>query len=272
MKRLILNLLFVFILSAALPAQVKPPVQNDLITGLFSRLTKSTSDKERLAINDSINEFAHEYAASDSVFGFTYNARYLGQITSPDSIVKIITWNLLLESGKNKYFCYLVKKVGNGLKKIYELTGEHKEKPVLTDTIYNFSDWYGALYYDIRPFSDGQNVSWMILGLDYGNSDISRKIIDVINFKGDKPPTFGKKIFQTTNWLKYRQVFEYASMGSMTLRFTSDTTIVFDHLVPIGGSPESGNLLMGPDFSYDAFILSNGKWIFRLNIDARNKE
>lgn len=270
MRIFILYLLFTVVFTGSLQAQ-EYPVQNDAISALFARLTESSNDDERLQINDSIKAFAREYSACDSVFSFTYDARYLGQITSPDSLIKLITWNLLLESGKNKYFCYIVKKGNGSGNNIYELAGEYSSNPILTDTTYTISDWYGALYYDIRPFSDGQKTCWIILGLNYGNSDVSRKIIDVIEFTGGNP-VFGRKIFQTTTGVKYREVFEYASLGSMSLRFASDSTIVFDHLVPITESAENGKKYLGPDFSYDAYVIEDGKWIFKLNIDARNKE
>jgi hypothetical protein len=269
MKNFTSYLLLTFLFAGVLCAQEKYPVQNDVITGLFSRLTESTNDPERQQINDSIKQFAREYAASETVFSFNYDARYLGQVTSPDSLVKIITWNLLLESGKNEFFCFLVKKETNTGNSISELTGEFSDKPLLSDTTYTISDWYGALYYDIHPLPDGKKNCWVVLGLDYGSSDISRKIVDVISFEGQKP-VFGKKLFRDPEGLKYRHVFEYSSLGSMTLRFASDSTIVFDHLVPI--FQDRGKTYLGPDFSYDSYTFSDGKWIFKLNVDARNKE
>lgn len=271
MKTFTLFFFFVVFLSGFARAQEKYPVSNDSLTAIFSKLAESSSDDEREKVNLKLKKFALEYASSDSVFKFTYDARYLGQITSPDSLVKMITWNLLLESGKNRFFCYLIKKGKESKNNVYELNGEFSDNPVVSDTTYDASNWYGALYYDIRPCPDGKNTSWVVLGLSYGNSDISRKIIDVISFE-NQGPVFGRKIFRHSEIMKYRQVFEYSSLGSMTLRFSSDSTIVFDHLVPVSGSQETGKLYYGSDFSYDSYVFSEGKWIFRLNVDARNKE
>ncbi len=42
--------------------------------------------------------------------------------------------------------------------------------PVRTDTTYNESDWYGALYYDLRPYIIDKQRCWVLLGIDYGNA------------------------------------------------------------------------------------------------------
>jgi hypothetical protein len=111
-----------------------------------------------------------------------------------------------------------------------------------------------------------------VLGLDYGNLMVSRKIIDVIRFDQDNAIGFGKKWFETAEGLKFRVVFEYSSTASMTLRFVSGTTIVFDHLVPFSPAYNGNREYYGPDYSYDSYSYADGKWRFSLNVDARNTE
>ncbi len=64
--------------------------------------------------------------------------------------------------------------------KIYRLSTGYNEDPVRTDTTYKVSDWYGALYYDLRPYIIDNTGCWVLLGIDYGNAVISRKIIEVL--------------------------------------------------------------------------------------------
>lgn len=241
---------------------------------LFGRLVNNNDDTTRLRINDSIRIIVDSYVRSDSIFNHNFTSlRYLGQITSPDSLLKIVTWNLVLINSPGKYFCYFIKRGEPGKSnRVYSLTTDYRGGLIMTDTTYTISDWYGALYYDLKPYIIAGKRCWVLLGIDFSDPVISRKIIDVLSFASDDSILFGKKWFESGDQLRYRQVFEYASNGMMTLRFTSDKSIVFDHLVPIFQSQKTDRQLYGSDFSFDAYNFENGIWRFSLNVDARNKE
>ena len=53
--------------------------------------------------------------------------------------------------------------------KYLPLSTEYKDDPVKTDTTYTESDWYGALYYELRYYEADGNPAWVMLGIDYGN-------------------------------------------------------------------------------------------------------
>jgi hypothetical protein len=273
-KKMIIIITAVLLFAGPARGQALADSTPKVLKNLFGRLLTDFDDNDRLRINDSINYIIGHYAASDSVFTYRFTGlRYLGQITSPDSLIKMISWNLVLEKEPGKYFCYLIRK---GLKgtgnKIYFLTGAYDDKPILTDTTYTMSDWYGALYYDIRPVKTGTDECWMLLGISFGNQFVTRKLIDVLSFSPDDRIVLGRKWFNTGSLIKYRDVFEYSSSGTMSLRFVSDSSIVFDHLVPVSASSENGRLDYGPGFSYDAYNFRNGMWNLSVNIDARNRE
>lgn len=241
---------------------------------LFGRLENNFDDMARLRINDSIRVIVDSYVRSDTIFKHRFvNLKYLGQITSSDSLIKIVSWNLVLVNGPGRYFSYFVRKgepeKGN---RVYCLIADYREEQIITDTTYSISDWYGALYYDLKPCLIDNNHFWILLGIDYGNPDISRKIIDVLSFTPDSSILFGKKWFESGDRFKFREVFEYASNGIMTLRFSSDKSIVFDHLVPFNPSQKDDHQYYGPDYSYDAYNFENGNWRLSINVDARNKE
>jgi hypothetical protein len=232
------------------------------------------NDSERIQINDSIRLILDSYVKSDSVFTHRFtNLRYLGQIVSPDSSLKIITWNLVLENEPGKYFCYFIRKQ-DAVKenKIYRLSVTYNEKPIDSDTTYTESDWYGALYYDLRPFIIDNIRCWILLGIDYGNSEISRKIIEVLSFTPDNSIVFGRKWFASGEEKTYRAVFEYASNAMMSLRFRSESSIIFDHLVSFSSTHKDDRQYYGPDYSFDAYNFENGLWKLVLNVDARNKQ
>ncbi|MEI8225139.1 MAG: hypothetical protein WCG82_04360 [Bacteroidota bacterium] len=271
-------LLYFFIIVAISTSTLKgqAPVNDtpQVLEKLYDRLLSNYIDIDRLRINDSIRFIIDSYVKSDTVFNHRFkNLRYLGQITSPDSLLKIVTWNLVLGSGQSRYFCYFIRKTEPGKEnRIYRLTATYREEPVKTDTIYTEPDWYGALYYDIKPYIINDKKCWILLGIDYGNPSISRKIIEVLSFTPDASIIFGKKWFASGEKIKFREVFEYVSTGMMSLRFISDISIVFDHLVPLSPALKDDLQYYGSDYSYDAYIFENGLWRLKINVDARNKE
>jgi hypothetical protein len=275
LRRTIIYIILIFLLSVnTVKGQSDYPDITSNLGNLFSRLVSNYDDIVRLRINDSIRLLIDDYITSDSVFNHRFrNLRYLGQITSPDSLLKIVTWNLVLGDNPGKYFCYFIRKQEYGKpNKIYRLTATYNESSLKTDTTYNESAWYGALYYDIKPYIIGEKKCWILLGIDYGNPYVSRKIIDVISFTPEGPILFGKKWFASEEKTKFRDVFEYASNGMMSLRFRSDSSIVFDHLVPFSPVQKGDHQYYGPDYSFDAYNFENGLWRLKINVDARNNE
>ncbi len=275
MKRYFIILaLFVIVPSRSLFCQTNAGRVASVLEGMFRRVRENPTSAEKLATNDSIRNIVENYAASDTIFKHRFaSLRFLGQITSPDSLVKIITWNLILDDGGNRYFCYFIRKSPQGVKnQLFTLSGIYNETPERTDTIYTSSNWYGALYYDLRPFETNGVKSYVLLGIDYGNSFITRKIIDVLSFGPENRLIFGKKCFSDGKEIQWRVVFEYTSKAVMSLRFEKDNLIVFDHLSPASPDLKDNRQFYGPDFSFDSYSLEGGIWKLKPDIDIRNKK
>jgi hypothetical protein len=257
-----------------LSGQNNKPVNSSDLERLFGRLAENLNSQEKLAINDSIRLIIDSYASSDTVFKHRFtNLRYLGQITSTDSLIKIITWNLILEDGENRYFCYLIRRSGKTRPgKVYKFSGLYRETQISSDTIYSLSNWYGALYYDVRPFKLNDQVYYILLGIDFGNSFITRKIIDVLSFNQNNEIVFGMNCFTDGKEIKPRVVFEFTSTAVMSLRFNTYNSIVFDHLSPVSPEYKDNHQFYGPDFSYDSYNFENGLWRLKRDIDIRIKE
>lgn len=270
-----LYLLLIFLLSFQLMKgqQVSSPVSSHL-DKLFGRLLKVTDDSVRLQVNDSIKAIVESYAESDTIFSHRFtNLRFLGQITSPDSLIKIVTWNLFLRNQPGMYYCYIIRNLpGLKTRKIYKLYAEYDSSAINKDSTYTSDNWYGALYYDIRPQVINGLKSWALLGIDYGNPEITRKIIEILTFRNDDSLLFGLKSFLSGDKVRFREVFEYSLTATMTLRFGGDDSIVFDHLVPFSPDNENDRRFYGPQYTNDAYYLENGFWKLHLNIDARNRE
>ena len=240
----------------------------------FNRLRERISSQRKLEINDSIVNSIETYIKSENIFRHSFKTlKYLGQITSPDSLVKIITWNLILDEGTNYYNCYLVHRDNkSGTCSVIKLEATHKDTPIRTDTTYSVSDWYGALYYDIRPFQFNGNTRYAVLGIDYGNSLTTRKLIEVISFTSSGSMLFGLPCFKSGSGLSGRIIFEYAASAVMSLKFESDQQIVFDHLSPFTPEMKGNYQFYGPDFSFDSYDFEKGYWVLKSDIDIRNKD
>jgi len=273
MKRI---LIIIFLISTQLfsVSEVKASGSDTsvILEKLFSRLIASRDDADKLRINDSIKLIIDGYSESDTAFTHKFeNLKFLGQITSRNSRLKIITWNLILKDSQSRYYCYFINNTGKK-NRVYRLEGKYSEAPVKSDVTYTEKDWYGALYYDLRPFGKGNDNYWVLLGIDFGNPSITRKIIDVVSFTTEGGIIFGRRVFGTGNPAKYREILEYSSEAVVSLKFVSDKSIVFDHLVPVSPALKGNREYYGPDFSYDAYNLEKGIWMFKSNVDIRNRK
>jgi hypothetical protein len=250
--------------ASSLPAQLEK---------LFGRLRENIPAEDKLKANDSILSLVSVYASTDTVFKHRFSKlRFLGQITSPDSLVKLITWNLILDDGENSYYLYVIRRNGKtGGGAVTALKAVYRDIPPDADSAYSKDNWYGSLYYEIRPFKAFETTRYLVLGIDYGSSFITRKVIDVLSFDQAGIPVFGNKCFSDGKVLKSRVVFQYSSSAVMSLKFDNDRMIVFDHLSPVSAQYTGNYQFYGPDFSFDSFTLDNGIWRYKGDIDIKNK-
>ncbi|MFH0842738.1 MAG: hypothetical protein V1903_08970 [Bacteroidota bacterium] len=275
MKRNAFLMNFLVLLAAfSLAAKGQQPTTEDVLNNLFTRILGTRDDDERMRLNDSLVLVIDKYAGSGDILTHRFeNLRYLGQILSPDSRIKILTWNLILTDGTNKYFCYIIRRGGKDAgNKITKLTGINMDDAPRTDVTYTEDNWYGALYYGIQPFRAGKKTCYAVLGLDFANLQVSRKIIDVISFGGDGRLTMGRGCFRKEDQIILREVFEYQVDGVMTLRFNDKKTIIFDNLAPISTGQKYDQGYYGTEFSFNAYVLKKGFWDFVKNYDVKIKQ
>ncbi len=264
-------MIFIFSVFSGIAQSVPAgPDTTALLEKLFSRLTSARQDADRIRINDSIINIIDSYARSDSAFTHKFTGlRNLGQITSKNSQLKIITWNVVFGESSGKYFCYFIHNTGKQ-NRVYRLESVYDNEPPPGNKQFTGNDWYGALYYDLRQYGKGANQYWVLLGLDLGNRDITRKVIEVLSLTPEGDIVFGKNIFRKEKSTLNRVLLEYSSSAVVSLRFLTDKYIVFDHLVPVSASLTGSRETYGPDFSFDAYILEKGFWKFTENVDVRN--
>ena len=189
---------------------------------------------------------------------------------SLDKKFRLITWNISRKDGTYLYFGFLQALHPNThTYEIYQLSDKSSTVKNPESYVSDHSKWFGMLYYAIIPCGD----FYTLLGWDGNDKLTARKFIDVLSFKKDGSPIFGKEIFKMPKKVPKRVMFEYNAQVVMTLSYNDALhAIVFDHLTPKEGYLESQYQFYGPDFSYDAFIFKHGKWEFAEEVDAKNPQ
>ena len=71
------------------------------------------------------------------------------------------------------------------------------------------------MYYEIIPIKVNNKIYYTLLGWDGNDINTTKKIIDVLKFTPDSPPTFGANIF---NQEEKRIITEYNSRSTISLK------------------------------------------------------
>lgn len=259
--------------SATLPltAQERESFHSQRIAGLFQSIVASADDRHRGELSDSLVVAAGEYLADSCRFESRLEGiRYFSQLFSPDSVVKLVTWNVAFSDGTNRYSCFVVRRGEEG-NDTWLLDSRKGLPGAATDRAIGLSEWYGALYYDIRSFSSGGQTRYLLLGLDLNGIYTNSKVIDILGFDDQEAPVLGAPLIIEGNRPVHRMIFTYSPMVSMMLRYDSESSrVLFDHLSP--SEPGFTGLFQyyGPDSSYDALMLRDGLWYLVEDIDLRN--
>lgn len=185
-----------------------------------------------------------------------------------DKSFRLFNWILRKDNGSYQYFGYIVIPKSN-TNTIIPLTDNDNYHPNFSDKILDNNNWYGALYYKIISPKKKNNKYYTLLAWDGNNPKSTKKIIDVLEIKEDTA-WFGKNIFINGKERTSRVVIEYNSRTSVSVNYDETRNrIVFDHLVPLKEQQERIKAFYVPDGSYDCYQYKNGKWLLKLDVDAR---
>ncbi len=184
-----------------------------------------------------------------------------------DSSLRIFSWNYLLPGGRYQY--HAVVQVYDTVRHYYNywiLKDVRKlDTSIVTDT-----NWYGALYYDIISYEYRENVFYTLLGVDFNDLFISKRIIDMLRIDYENGRLlFGAPLFfRESNWHN-RIVFEYSARVSMTLRYNEELEmIIYDNLEPRESRYRGNHEFYGPDMTFSGLRLRFGRWDEVKNIDV----
>lgn len=240
----------------------------------------SRDEKQRIDSNKVFTEIFKQVLTYPSSFDYPFDSltKDVSILVNKDKTFRIITWNLPKNDGTHLYFGFIQhwakenkkqQKAEYVLHTLTDISANIKSNPE-TYTGTN-EKWFGMLYYQIIEGKD----YWILLGWDGNEKLVQRKFIDVLYFKKDGTPVFGKDVFKMPRKNPRRIMFQYNSEVTMTLKYEEKKdAIVFSHLSPETDDPymKEQYQFYGPDGSFDAFVKSKDQWKLVEDIDIRNPE
>lgn len=286
------RLTFIFILLSTLTlfSQKKDTVFRALdpltaeIKELQKKVFESKKEADRFEANKAFLKLWDEALQNPASMEYSFDSiKGVSCLKSGDKKFRIITWNIFKNDGQYAYFGFIQvnnkKTEKKGLfKKVttynYEVFPLQDKSATITNPETFVGDpkkWFGMLYYDIVD-CDGY---YTLLGWDGNDNLVQKKFIDVLYFRSDGMPIFGKDVFKIPKKSPKRIMFQYSAEVAMSLKYNDKRgQIIFSHLAPKdeGSTLEGQYQYYGPDGSFDAYAMKKDRWILEEEIDIRNEK
>lgn len=269
MKKILLILLLLVGITAYSIGRTVADVETKL-NDLFQQLYQQTTDSAKCHLSNQIADELQKLSAVEAGMASTLsNVAYLKVLKASDSSLNYYSWSFALES-YFKFAGLILTKDGDA----YELA--NRTAPFLpeSDRVYNQSQWYGAIYYDLVSYTYKKQPYYLLIGWSKYSSQTQVKLVDVLSIENGIV-TFGKPLFELDDdRIQHRYILDYDSKVVANILVESNSRIVFDHLSPLKQvniySDETSTL--GPDMSFDAFQKKGSKWLLKKDVRGKNKK
>ncbi len=234
-------------------------------------LQAAQRDGQRDSISANIKK--HLRAVLEADDGLTADLKDLpiSRVDAPDGKFRLLTWNVPYSNGTHAYEGFLLvhEKKRPVLFELRDMTEKIENAPF---KMLGPDFWYGTLYYTVVPVKRGGKTWYTLLGWK-GHSNVeSRKVIEVLSFKGGVPQ-FGAPLFGEGRAKRTREIFGFSFQASMSLKWEqSFNRIVLDHLSPMKPEFAGQAAFMGPDLSYDAYVWEKDHWLYQRDVDVRQED
>jgi hypothetical protein len=242
----------------------------DSLTDLGEHFINDTDELARINSNYQFIKIMVRALKVPNSFLFPFDSlKTISIINSPDNRFRVFSWHVLNQDGSYRFYGAVQMNTGGNLR-LFPLADYSPLLKNPEDSVTDNRKWYGAQYYKIIKVSDPEPY-YVMLGWK-GNTDKStKKVIEVLAFKNDKPQ-FGMSVFDGKGLHAHKRIiFEYTRQASMLLKYIPEEhLIVFDHLSPPDAKSKNMPETYGPDLSYDGFRLRDGRWQLVENLDMRN--
>ncbi len=226
------------------------------------------SEPERLAANFTFVKTLVAALKQPYSYAFPFDSlRMVSILDAPDSRFRIFSWHIQLNDGSYLYYGTIQLNTPDGRLKMYPLLDKTYEITVPEEAVTTPDTWYGAQYYRIVPL----NGTYLLLGWKGHTPHITQKVIEVLRFD-ENGAQLGQPVFDAAESGKQtRAVYRYNRNASMYLDYDAeDNRIVFDHLAPADPGQLGQYEQYGPDLTYDAWQLENGRLVLVSDVPFMN--
>ncbi len=302
MEKQLLLLLFVLGISVSGYAQKKETfvTLEDSIVRLHKDIISERNTIPRYQKNEQLLLLLEETLELKNSISYPFDSlKTISVLTSPDKKVRIFTWYLISDEGIHEHYGFL--QAYNEEKKqykLYTLTDKWRRINTPAAQVLTCENWYGALYTELIEIKGTNDKTYYtLLGWNGGDILSQHKLIEVLSLNNKGVPSFGALIFKGyTKNRTMRIVFEYAKRAPFLLRYekqfytkksdkrdkktnkyTIDTVftemIIFNRLIPMDESLQQiPQFMVGEASMNDAFIETDGKWVYKADVIARNPD
>lgn len=251
-------------------------VDRDAIQKQFEILKdENVSDEVKLNVNKQIQDSLYALISSESrVIGRIYSEfPNLGRVMSDDGKLCVYSWGFSLSDRTYYYGCIVQSKKRKSVRTTV-LKMKNGAYIPRDDMRIAHDNWYGSLYYSIVHVKFKREEYYTLIGWSANAKDTHFKVLDAARLDSKGRLNFSKMAFKRKGRpAKYRYLLQYDANGKIAVNYDpSQKSIIFDHLAPESVMFTDLYSYYGPDFTYDAFQLVEGKWHLRENVDAKNKE
>lgn len=283
MKTIVLLLFSLMSLSAfaqvdsveVVPREETPlALAEDTLKELVKTMMTNRDVDARTAAADSFVEGLFQTLEIEESFDYSFDSlRNISQLYPADSTFRIMTWQLYVDKNEYKYFGIIQHK-GNAQKgwspKVTLLEDYSGRMRRVEEKTLSANNWYGALYYNIKPFKTKEGIKYALFGYDAYRFFEKRKLMEILSFDKDREPVFGAPVIQYVIKKKdtpprvvvyNRFLLQYSAEASASINFKEDEDMVlFDHLIAISSNFPDIPYVLVPDGSYEGLKLKKGMW------------
>ena len=248
----------------------------DTLKIIAEEIMFAKKESDRVKANDGFTSILKEVLSFEKSFKYPFDSlQTLSILTPEDKSFRIFNWILRKDNGTYNYYCLV--HYHNKKKKKYEIIELiDKSESIRNEALEELDSkkWYGALYYEVIYLKKSGRKYYTLLGWDGNDGRSTKKIIEPMFFSGKNKIKFGLPIFKLKDKSKPKRVIlECDSKTSFSLRFDKDNErLIFDQLVPIRKDLTGMHEYYIPEGTYNSFEYTNGKWVLKEDIDARNKQ
>jgi hypothetical protein len=196
-------------------------------------------------------------------YHYAFDSAYtVMKLTSPDDNFKIFTWQVMVNENQYIQRGAIQLKTADGSLKLIPLFDRSSFTKKPEDSIRDYKNWIGALYYKVVRKELNGKPAYFLFGADKNNAKSDKKWIDVLQFDDAGMPRFGAPVFLVAGnkTPQCRFGIEYKKDAVVRLNYDNEMgLIVMDHLAPEEmGSTNKSTFI--PDGEYEGFEWVNGVW------------